>query len=240
MSFSDSYRQRLYAYGDNESQAIRNSTYEIVNKNFSNSPNYVKVKINDTESDGRILDGDVYNEKKILLRPNSKVDIGSYIQIDDSVNDTWLVFDFEGELIAPKVTIKKCNEKLRWKDKDSKVHALDVLASATKNTKLDLTSDNFQVEMLQGGIYVYVPYSKETSEIRSSYRFIIGNSAFEVTGVDDLTMVNVERVGILQMSLRYTTIRNDDDLLNKIADNSRIYANDTGLQNSGGGNGDLW
>lgn len=236
MGFSDNYRRRVATYGNNESEAIQNSTFETVNNSFTNAPNYRVVQVDGQDFDVRILDGKTDGDKKLLLRPQSKIPVGSYVEYD---NKFWLVFDLNGELFSPKATIESCNEIMKWKDASGVIHEYNTLATATRNTKFDIVSDKMQVEMLQAGIYAYIPYNEFTKTIRASMRFIFGNSVYEITGVDDLTMVDVNRVGLMQLSCRVTTSTEGDDFTTRIANNDVLHVNENGSDGSGGGGG-LW
>lgn len=225
--------------GNSESDAIVNSTFELANKEFSNSPTFNVVKVNGIETDSRILDGKTGSIKKMLLRPRSIVNVGDYVHYNSMF---WLVFDFNGKEISPKATIQACNEVMKWKDVNGNIIEYPTLATATRNTKFDITSDRMQVEMLQAGIYAYLPYNEITREIRTSQRFIFGDRVYEISGTDDLTMLDNNRVGLIQFSCKITTINDKDDFVSRIADNDAIYLSDYGIKenNGNGGSGKLW
>lgn len=227
--------------GSKESDAILNSTFELVNREFSNSPTFNVVKVNGIETDARILDGKTGLIKSMLLRPKALVNVGDYVEYNSML---WLVFDFNGETISPKATLQACNEIMKWKDVNGNIVQYPTLATATRNTKFDITSDKMQVEMLQAGIYAYLPYNEVTKEIRTSQRFIFGDRVYEISGTDDLTMLDVNRVGIIQFSCKITTISDKDDFVARIADNDAIYLSDYGLKkdesNENEGSGKLW
>lgn len=227
--------------GSKESDAIMNSTFELVNREFSNSPTFNVVKVNGVDTDARILDGKTGLLKNMLLRPRAKVNVGDYVEYASAL---WLVFDFNGEAISPKATLQACNEIMKWKDKNGNIIQYPTLATATRNTKFDIASDKMQVEMLQAGVYAYLPYNESTKEIRTSQRFIFGDRVYEISGTDDLTMLDVNRVGIIQFSCKITTINDEDDFVSRIADNEAIYRSDNGLANNesdeDGGNKKLW
>lgn len=233
MSFSNGFRKRMSRYGSSESDSIKNSTFEFVNSVFSNAPNYRVVLVNGVEMDVRVLEGKMANERRLLLRPEQKIDIGSYIDYDSK---KWINFDISGDLFSPKATIQMCNETMKWKDIDGNIHEYHVCISATRNTKFDITSDRMQIELLQGAIYVYAPYIEDVKTIRSAQRFIFGNNAYEVSGLDDLTLVDSNKNGIIQFTCRIVTFHEDDDIENKIADNSQLYISESGEE----GGIDVW
>lgn len=240
MSFSDAFRNRMSQVGTNEASSIVNSTFELANREFANAPNFKVVKVNGNDVDVRVLDGATSGIKKLLLRPQATLNVGDYVEYDSKF---WIVFDINGELISPKATIQACNEVMKWKDADGNVYQYPTLATATRNTKFDIVSTQMQVEMLQAGIYAYLPYDKATKDVRTSQRFIFGDRVYEISGTDDLTMINEKRVGIIQFSCRITPRTEEDDFVSRIADNSRIYLSEGGIKekiDEEKENGKLW
>jgi DNA gyrase inhibitor GyrI len=227
MSFSDGFRNRMSKQGINESDSILNATFELANREFTNSPTFKVVKVNGADVDARLLDGSTGIIKYLLLRPKSTLNIGDYVEIDSRY---WMVFDFNGEGISPKATIQACNEMMSWEDANGVIHKYPTLATATRNTKFDIASDRMQVQMLQAGIYAYLPYNEVTKDVRTSQRFIFGDRVYEISGTDDLTMIDENRVGIIQFSCKITTKTDKDDFVNRIADNTTIYLSEQGIK----------
>jgi hypothetical protein len=237
MSFTDHYRKKLSREGSNEADAIFNHTMDIANQQFMNAPNAKVALVNGEEVDVRILEGKTSQERFMLLRPKSKIDIGSVLEIDD---ERWLAFDLLGEDISPKVYVQSCNDYLRWKDANGTVQEVTARASATRNTKYDIQSDKMQVELLIGGIYAYVSANEITRTIAPSQRFILGGSVYEIAGVDDVSNVDQYGKGVLQLTCKLTTKGATDNFTTRIADNSQLYKSISNTENSGGGAGDLW
>lgn len=234
MGFADSYRARMGKSGVSSGDSLYQHTKRIINEGFEDSPNFKVVNIEGVEYDTRILEGKTWEDKVLLLRPETKVTLGSHVEIDGT---PWMIFDFLGETISPKVFVKHRNGYLRWRDADGTVHTVSALTSATRNTKYDISPDSFDISMLAGGIYVFAKATEESKTIRESQRFIIGNSVYEIAGVDDVSAIDSNGNGYFQFTCKLTTKRDTDDWTLRIADNVQINQNSEGV-NGGGDN--LW
>lgn len=234
MGFADSYKARMNRGGKSNGDALYQHTKRIINDGFADSPNFKVIDIEGENYDVRILEGKTWEEKYLLFRPEVKVTLGSHVEIDGA---PWMVFDFLGDTISPKATIKHRNGFLRWRDEEGTVHVVSVLTSATRNTKFDITPDSFDVSLLAGGIYVYAKATDETRSIRSSMRFIIGRSVYEIAGVDDVSAIDINGEGYLQFTCKLTTGRDLDDWTLMIADNTQIHQSVDGVKGDGD---DLW
>lgn len=237
MSFTDHYRKKLSRDGSGEADAIYRQTIEIANNQFMNAPNAKVVKVDGIETDVRVLQGKTSQERYLLLRPQTKIDIGSVIELDDY--EFWIAFDIVGEIFSPKVYIQSCNDFLRWIDADGVLREYHTRSTATRNTKYDIQSDKMQVELLLGGIYAYVEANDITKTIVASQRFVLGGDVYQIAGVDDVSNVDQYGKGVLQLTCKLTTRRASDDFTLRIADNSQLYQSDT-KTNTGGSDGDLW
>lgn len=242
MAYIDDYKARLQAYGNTHSEVKDNTTADLINKTFVNSHEYKVVSIGGANVDTRVKPGKDYKNKSLLFRPNAVAHIGELITFD---SESWLVFDFTfNEKVFPKADIQLCNEIIRWKDRDGSLVEYDCVAAASRYIKYDIRANRYDVELLQGGMFVYVSLNEDTRNIKPSQRFIIGGSVYEISGIDDLTFVNRGK-GLIQFTTKLSTIQTNDDFVNKIADNSTLYLSETGNTTPSGGSdtgggGDLW
>jgi hypothetical protein len=232
MSFFDDYQKRMQATGTNEADAYEKATANIIEGRFKNSPSYKLAKINGIDTDIRFISGRDYKNATMHLRPNTTTNVGDMITIGA---ETWMVFDFINRETFPQADIQLCNEVIRWKDRDASIREYKTVAAASRYIKYDIRQNRYDVELLQGGMFIYVVQDAITSTIRASQRFIFGKQVYEISGIDDLTFVN-KGVGLLQFTTRLSTIKNADDFVNKIADNSDLYLGESGgTGNTGGG-----
>lgn len=116
MSFADSYRNRLGREGSNDGEAIFNHTADLANKDFANAPNFKVVTIDGIAVDSRVLEGTTWEDRTLLFRPKTKVDLGSIVVFDST---TWMITDALTTSISPKALLKPCNHILKWKDKSN-------------------------------------------------------------------------------------------------------------------------
>lgn len=100
------------------SNNITDSTKEIVNSNFNNAYFTETILIEDVEYKAIVKQEKKSENKKIILKPNVKIDVGSTIKIGSS---TYLTLDFLGEgvyEIYPTAILKLCNSEFEIKSED--------------------------------------------------------------------------------------------------------------------------
>jgi hypothetical protein len=76
MGYLDAYRARLSSEGATLKDVYENTTKDLINDSFADAPNYSRIPIGTDEYDVRIVSTDKPHEKKLLLRPDTEVDIG--------------------------------------------------------------------------------------------------------------------------------------------------------------------
>ncbi|MDH6674431.1 hypothetical protein M2277_005123 [Paenibacillus sp. LBL] len=238
MTYFDDYINRMNATGTSISDAYRKSTVEKVNSSFADSTSFRIIKINGVDTDSRVTDGADSKVKDVLLRPDTTVNLGDHIEFN---NEKWLVFDCSEKDVFPKASIQSCNEMLRWVKKDGTYAEYDAVVRASRYIKYAVGYNRFDVNLLEGGMFVYVVINDDTRSISPLQRFIIGSSVYEVTGIDDMSFTK-NGLGLLQFTTRLSTVKVGDDFSTKIADNSELYLGETGGTNNGPGTGggDLW
>lgn len=184
MSYFDNYKKRLLASGNNELDAMVNNSTAYINKVFSNSPYYKNVLLNGTTNlEVRMLAGDTYFDKNILLKPNTTVKIGDYIK-DGS--DTYLVIDFINKLL-PRAKLKMCTHKLKW---DSYQYDCFVMTNRYFILRDDLKYD---IDLSEGSVLVYAPANPDTLGIKLSTRVVLGSQVYEIVAKDDLSVKGLVR-----------------------------------------------
>lgn len=223
----DKYKARLNPFGTNIGQAFTSNTTNFMENAFTESPTYRRMGVSGTEYpdlleiDGRAIEVERMGSlREVLFRPLSDgLNIGTYLTFD---NETWLIFDRFGK---SKALVAQCNRKLRWRDSKDILHEVECIASASdlgsksKQSKNEIEWNKFDVRLPLGQLFVFVELTEQTSKIGLNDRFIFGRKVFEVTGLDDTTTVNRNGHGLLQLTIKVTTIREEDDFENGIAQN---------------------
>lgn len=241
MSYLDDYRNRLDRYGINVGDVYKNSTEQFVNEKFSSSPTFrvATVKNNadeESEIDIRVIGVERLGSlREILLRPQESIELGSYLRFDE--ND-WIVFDEYGTGITNKSMVAKCNRLLKWKDAEGKLHEYMCVSSASdlgsksKQGKSEIEWNKYDIKLPRNQLFVFVPRNIHTDKIILNQRFIFGNRAYEVVGIDDTSGVDMDGFGVIQLTIRLHTARDGDDFITKVAEN--LYGNDSEVDKGGG------
>lgn len=235
-SYLDNYIQRSQAYGNGFSGTIGSSTTQIINDKFKDSPFYASVPINGTNTDVRIVteDDKLADVKVLLFRPNTVVNRGSIATINGY---KWMLVDYFDNAIFPKSTINRCNELVKWKDKNNITYQYDCVVKIVSDRSVSMKTDKI-FDIPFNKFIVYVPYNNDTKTIQMSQRFLLKQSAYKVIGKDDNSKV-FNGNGYIELIMELTESNPADDFVNQIADNSIIYGgSSTGsTTNQGGG---LW
>lgn len=247
MGYIDDYKRRVKNNGNDLGEAYDKNTTAFIEESFHASPTFRVLEVKSyekpliTEMDARVIAVERMGTlREILFRPTSEgLNEGTYVKFDGF---TWLIYDkFKG-----KVTVAQCNRRLKWYDKNGNFFSLDCVASSTdlgskaKQSKNELEWNKYDVSLPLGQLFVFVELRPETEEIQLGKRFIFGNKAYEVTGIDDTTVVRekgLDAFGVLQLTVKITTIREEDDFVNKIAYNK--YETENPEPDTGEG-GILW
>jgi hypothetical protein len=165
--------------------------------------------------------------REIVLRPNDSLEIGTYVKFDGY---TWLLYDKYGGTgsTSIKMLAIRCNRLIKWKNETGELKEYECVASATdlgsksKQSKNEIEWNKFDVRLPLGQLFVTVEVNPDTVKIKLNDRFIFGRNVYEVTGIDDITGIDENDYGIIQLTVAITTKRTNDDFENDIAEN--IYA----------------
>lgn len=224
------YKNRLNRNGADLGEAYANNTIAFIESTFHASPTFRVMGVKSfekpdiSEMDARVVEVERMGTlREVLLRPTSEgLNIGTYVTFD---KHTWLIFDKFGE---NKLLVEQCNRKLKWYDKNGVLHSLDCIASSqdlgskAKQSKNEIEWNKYDVRLPLGQLFVFVEFRPETDNIGLGQRFIFGGKVYEVTGIDDTTTVREvgdDIYGVLQLTVKVTTIKEEDDFENRIAYN---------------------
>lgn len=180
------------------------NTKKFINTHFSQSPLYDIVKIDNKDIEVRIVESKnyktntPYEEKVLLLRPNTVVQNGSYVHIIDkntNKNGVWLLTFYESHILYPKCYIRYCNKSLSYSNNKY---------PCVVTTKVSLSSDieeNKIMALPKGHLLVLVQANNETLSTKDGERFLIDGIAYEVQEVNIVS--NTEnKIGIVEMNLK--------------------------------------
>jgi hypothetical protein len=191
-----------------------NSTKEVINNSFADSPTYKVVIIDGSDVESRLISGDSSTEKELLFRPEFMTYKGALVDIDGV---HWMVKEIDHDGVKPKAQITKCNQVLKWNNADV---TYEVPCIVEDGTKFGLQHDEYLVTA-KGELRVLVTYNSITKEIKEQFRFIIRERAYQVVGINDLTHIDNDK-GYLQLVIALDTKTSGDDLTNNVADNSQV------------------
>lgn len=225
MTYFDDYKKRMLASGDNQSDAYKDSSAQLIKNTFNDSPSYKQVYVNNSLVDTHVLHGDKSDIKNLLFLPNVIYNIGSVVDIDTV---KWLMTEFVDNEIFPKGEISKCNSTLKWKENDA-VHDHPCIFYNSSITYDRLSSDDYMT-LKTGQIAILVSENADTLNIKDGLRLIYKNEAWKVEFVDKT------KDGILNIVVSNDVIRDGDDLANRIADNSQPNS----TNNTAPSEGNLW
>jgi hypothetical protein len=141
-------------------------------------------------------------------------------------NETWLVSDVWGDIEhQQKVLVQKCNRTLKWRNAMNEVEEVNCIASQSplgskaNQGKNDIEWNKFDVRLPLGQLYVFVERNDVTDTLNLNQRFIFGSNVYEVYGIDDISAVDKNGFGIIQLTIKLTTGQDADDFGNLIAFN---------------------
>ena len=247
MDYLELYNRRILSDGDNVGDALRENTHSFKNKKFKDSTTYRLSKIytnlgTDEESfdevDIRVIEIDRQGAlRNILFRPNEERKVGNVIEFDDT---KWLAYDIYGSIVDDiKLRVSKINDIMKWEDKDGNLHEIpcitstSYLGSGSKSNDTGLTYNIFDVRLPIGKIFMFAELNKLTSQVRVGQRFIVGKHVYKVQHVDDISLVDTDYYGVLQITLAVDLKYNSrDNFETGIAFND-IWGNDGNSEGNG-------
>lgn len=231
MSYLDRYKNRLARKGDNVGDVYENNTINFIEAKFSDSPTFKVVGVISTQFptikqiDTRVvLVERMGTLREVLFRPNQGLNIGTYLIFD---NQTWLIIDQWGDRNSTKYSclVQKCNRTIKWKDINGAIQELYCIASQSplgskaQQGKFNIEFNKFDVSLPTGQLFVFSEYNNLTKGIKLNHRFFFGRNVYEVIGIDGISFVD-SGFGIMQFTVKLTTLNDKDDTQNHIAFNN--------------------
>lgn len=252
-NYLNNYTKRLGASGNSIHESIMTNTHHYIQSKFKDSPTYRRAefyhnKLNEEirgQIDTRVLEiRRMGNIRNLLLRPTESLDIGNILIFE---NAEWIVFDKYGsETDSFKLTVGRINDKIKWKDADEVIHSVpcisgtSYLGSKSRQNRFDIEYNTYDVRLPTGQLYIFSELNKTTATLELNQRLIFGNKVYEITGIDNVTMVESDGYGVVQYTVKITTAREEDDFENEIAYNQYKVEDKTKEEEDGGGNSWGW
>lgn len=231
-NYIEKYKNRLKRVGNNVGEAYQTSTDNFVQNHFADSTTFRKLRVESyefptiKEIDSRVIELERMGTlREVLFRPHEGLNLGTIVEFD---NETWLMSDKWGSNEAGnfKALVQKCNRTLKWRTSSGVIREVDCIASANplgskaNQSKNDIEWNKYDVSLPTGQLFVYTEFNPYTKQIEMNQRFIFGANVYEVVGIDDTSAVDKYGYGILQMTVKITTKRSDDDFVTRIASNT--------------------
>jgi len=239
MSYLDKYNQRLRRNGNDVGESLTNNTIAFIESTFHASPTFRVMKVYKfgnpvVEMDARVVEIERLGSlREIILRPSESLDIGTYVEFDGY---TWLLFDKHGGTgsTSIKMLAIRCNRKIKWMGRDGSpipkehycVASATDLGSKAKQSKNEIEWNKYDVRLPLGQLFVTIEANPDTKSIELNDRFVFGRNVYEVTGIDDITGIEENDYGIIQLTVKIDT-RRDGDFVDGMAVNNYGTGNST-------------
>lgn len=237
MSYFDDFKKRLNASGANESDAFLKSTQSFTARTFTNSPNFRFVKVDGVDKPVRLVNTNSFKTRDLLMLPETIVNVGGVVEID---NMFFLVTDFTTDQIISKARLTVCADIIKWYDSKGNLKQHHLVGD---NISRFIVQNSQGTQVAGNYTFVYVQRNEETDSIVASQRFIIGGRPYSVMGIDNITNVDSNGVGLTQLTLTVATFNPNDDLVNGIADNTFLNEKDKSnddVDDTSGDGGLIW
>lgn len=219
MSFSDVYRKTLLNKGGSVLASDIMHSKNTTNRTFTNDYTYKKgqlqklnMEIVDIDTRRVSKDKNTY-DKDIYFRPDTIIDVGSYLIYDDGV---YLVDGFNKDYINPKCMATECNQLLSFSFTKNPIYC--IAEGESYGVKITGgTEFNAQVDTK---VKVTVQDNEETRKLKPDHRFIFNHSEYGIYKIGDIT---VYKSGLLTLTCQKDQYQKGyDDLENNIAYNGVI------------------
>lgn len=220
MAYIDVWKKKMQNYGGNRNDSVLISTKGFINREFKNDPSYRSAVIQKLDMTKEPIDirikivDNTTMQKKIIFRPDTKIEVGSYIEYSDEI---WLIREFQKDGLSPYGKAYFCNQTLNWEGLEKPIPCYT--EDSAYNDKGEINLDYFS--MVDGKIACYVPVNEITNHIEQNMRFTFNSNkmmVFEVISIKNVTTPTIYK--IIMKKVEYFNGR--DDLENNIAYNNKL------------------
>jgi hypothetical protein len=209
-NYLDEYRSRL------SKMSLVDHTKQSFVKMFIGNPNYRVLTIDGVQYETLYSQGKVSNEKSLLFTPNTKIDIGSVVLIN---NNNYLIMDFQSEginEIYPNATLKLCNSTYPIKSGKTKTLKLDSNGNPvldkfdnpvyiyTEGANINIpcivessiiaADENKQLPLPQGQLRVTMSYR---DDIKVNDTFSMYSNSYKIRNIDYTKVINNKGIMVL-------------------------------------------
>ncbi|MGD6876776.1 hypothetical protein [Bacillus infantis] len=203
MDFKERYLTRL----NNTVSNLDKSKYGLSMK-FESSPSYKLVKVNGIDTDSIVYTDSQYDEKTIIFKPDSIVDIGSVVEFNEK---QYLLISFFESDLTPKGELKLCNSTLPIQsgktrvlighDRDGRpvykdMYSVDKMEPCIAETRIQSSSGNEQLPLPDGHLKITLKY-QEADNIQPNKQFSMYGNTFKITDVDLTKVINGKGIMIV-------------------------------------------
>ena len=211
MGYMDAYRKRLRA--ETMSEAIKLDTDDNITREFKQSPSYKEAYLLDENLDETPLDIRMVNidrtvfEKRFHLLPNTVVQIGRYIRVEE---EYFIIKEVENNLASPYATVRYCNQVIKFPNGAT----LPCVAEG-ESYGVKMTATNEVILDTDAKVKLTIGDTPLGRTINPDFRVIFGHSKQGIYRAGDMTLY--------QKGLILLTCKKDkymeglDDLENNIA-----------------------
>lgn len=217
MSYRDAYKNMLKKRGGSViGNEILNSKRDV-NSTFKEDAGYRLANITYTnllseDIDIRLVNIDrTTKEKYIMFRPDTKLNTGEIVYVDDK---RWLINEVEDNLISPKCHAWLCFQEFNLPDCPKQYAFVDDSSYGQKGVNSSTLMD-----FVDGQLKCYVQDNIYTRAIPDGYRIMFDGLKGEVYEVTQNTIVTTRYVR--RISFKKTDDDDRDDFKNNIAYNSK-------------------
>ena len=211
MGYMDAYRKRLRA--ETMSEAIKLDADDNITREFKQSPSYKEAYLLDENLDETPLDIRIVNidrtvfEKRFHLLPNTVVQIGQYIRVEE---EYFIIREVENNLASPYATVRYCNQVIKFPNGAT----LPCVAQG-ESYGVKMTATNDVVLETDTKVKVVIGDMPLVRTIHPDFRMIFGNSTQGIYRVGDVTMY---KKGLIEFTCKKDKyMQGLDDLENNIA-----------------------
>ena len=211
MGYMDAYRKRLRA--ETMSEAIKLDTDDNITREFKQSPSYKVAYLLDENLDETPLDIRMVNidrtvfEKRFHLLPNTVVQIGQYIRVEE---EYFIIREVENNLASPYATVKYCNQVINFPNGVT----LPCIAEG-ESYGVKMTATNDVILDTDAKVKLTIGDTPLGRTINPDFRVVFGHSKQGIYIVGDMTLY---QKGLILLTCRKDKyIEGLDDLENNIA-----------------------
>lgn len=198
--YLNQYRERV---NKTSAERLADHTKQSFIKMFIGNPNYRLLSINGLQYETLYSQGKNSDEKSLLFTPNTKVDIGSVVEMN---SNSYLIMDFQGEginEIYPSAVLKRCNSTYPIKSNKTRVlkgqdddgrnvyedsYDTNFIPCIVEN-KISAGKDNGQLPLPEGRINITMKY-QSADNLKINSEFEMYGNVYRIIDFDMTKVMN--------------------------------------------------